>query len=79
MGTLTKRLAQAVARARELPADEQDALAEALFEQIESAGETHLSPEQIDEVKRIQEGLRTGTTRLASDEEVEETWHKFGG
>jgi hypothetical protein len=80
MGTMTKRLAEAVAQARGLPDEKQDELADALFAHMaERDGMSLLSREQVDEVRRIQEGLRTGTTRLATDEEVAETWKQFGG
>jgi hypothetical protein len=79
MGRMTKRLEEAVAQARELPEEEQDELAEMLFAlmSIDEAGYA-LAPEQVEEVKQIQEDLRTGKTRLATDEEVAEMWKKFG-
>ena len=80
MGTATRRLEEAFARARELPPEEQDALAEALFEDIAWAErDGRLTPEQADEVKRIQRDLRARATRLATDEEVEAAWTKFEG
>jgi hypothetical protein len=80
MGTATRHLEEAFARARELPPEEQDALAEGLFEDMAWAErEARLTPEQAAEVKRIQQDLRTGTTRLATDEEVEAAWTKFEG
>jgi hypothetical protein len=79
MGTMTKLLAEAVAQARELPEDKQDELAQTLMAQMAGEAASPLTPEQVDEVRRIQHGLRTGTTRLATDEEVAETWKRFGG
>jgi hypothetical protein len=79
MGRMTKRLEEAVAQARELPEEEQDEIAERLFAlmSIDDA-DYALTPEQVEEVKQIQEDLRTGKTRLATDEEVAEMWKKFG-
>jgi hypothetical protein len=76
---MSKLLDQAVAKARELPDDVQDAVADALFAHI--AGEDqrhHLTSEQIEDVKRIQRELRSGKTRLATDEEVAAVWKKCG-
>ena len=79
MGRMTKRLEEAVAQARELPDEEQDEIAEMLFALMSiDEADYALSPEQVEEVKRIQEDLRTGKTRLATDEEVAEMWKKFG-
>jgi putative addiction module component (TIGR02574 family) len=77
MGDVTRRLEEAFARARELPAEEQDALAEAVFEHIEWArGDTHLTPEQVDEVKRRLAEMGRGAGSYATDEEMEALWKK---
>jgi hypothetical protein len=76
---MSKLLDQAIAKARELPDDVQDNVADALFAHI--AGEDHryhLTSEQIADVKRIQQDLRSGKTRLAADEEVAAAWKKCG-
>ncbi len=76
---MTKLLEQAIARARELSETEQDALADALFAHL-PGGETRyrLSAEQAADVVRIRDDLRSGQTRLATDEEVAAVWKKCG-
>jgi hypothetical protein len=79
MSEMTKLLQQAVEQARKLPEDEQDAVADALFACMAGAkSRKHLSPEQVEEVKRIRADLPTGQSRLASDEEVATFWQKYG-
>jgi hypothetical protein len=76
---MTKLLEQAIAEARALPEAEQDALAEALFAHVAGdQGRYSLSPEQVADVARIRDDLRSGRTRLASDEEVSALWKKCG-
>jgi hypothetical protein len=76
---MTKLLEQAIAKAQELSAEEQDALADTLFVHLAS-GKIHyrFDPQQIAEVKCIREDLRSGRTRLATDEEVAAVWKKCG-
>jgi hypothetical protein len=80
MGSLmTKLLEQAFAKARELSEEEQDDIADALFAHL--AGDhrrNRLTPEQIADVSRIREDLRSGRTRLATDEETIALWKKCG-
>ena len=64
---MTKLLEQAIAKARELSDDEQDAV-----------GRIGLTSEQIADVVRIREDLRSGRTRLATDEETAALWKKCG-
>ena len=79
MSGMTKLLEEAVEQARELPAEDQDAAAEALFAHIANQDRRHgLSIEQVEEVKRIRARLRSGETRLAADEEVAALWKKCG-
>jgi hypothetical protein len=79
MGSMTKLLEQAVAQARELTAEEQDAAADALFAHIANEDRRYqLSADQIEEVKRIRERLRSGETRLATDDEMQALWKKCG-
>jgi hypothetical protein len=76
---MSKLLDQAIAKARELPDDVQDAMADALFAHIVGEDEGYqLSPEQMDDVKRIQQELRNDKTRLATDEEAAAVWTKCG-
>lgn len=79
MSSMTKLLEQAVEQARELPEEDQDAAAEALFAHIANRDQHHgLTFEQAEEVKRIRARLQSGETRLATDEEVSALWKKCG-
>ena len=72
---MTALLEAAIAKARELPEEEQDAAADALFASMAREEVQHrLTPEQADEVKRIQRGLMDGSTTLLSDEEMDAFW-----
>ena len=76
---MTKLLEQAIAKARELSESEQDAIADALFAHLASEGShTRLTPEQVADVSRIRDDLRSGRTRLATDEEASALWKKCG-
>ncbi len=72
---MTKLLEDAIAQARELPEEEQDQIAEALFAHMACA-EFRLTDDQIEEVKRRQQELREGKTRFATDEEMHALWKK---
>jgi hypothetical protein len=62
MSEMTKLLEQAVEQARKLPEDEQDAVADALFSCMASAkSRKQLSPEQVEEVKRIRADLQSAS------------------
>ena len=75
---MTKLLDDAIAEARRLPADEQDAAAEALFAHLGHIGKHRLTPEQAQEVERIRANLRAGRTRLLSDEDMQTFWRSCG-
>jgi hypothetical protein len=76
---MTKLLEQAIAKARELSASEQDASADALFAHLAGGGPHYrLDPEQVADVRRIRDDLHSGRTRLATDEEVAAVWKKCG-
>jgi hypothetical protein len=65
-------LEEAIEQLRALPEEEQDSAAEALFAFIASDERQYrLLPHQVSEVQRIQRGLQDGTTRLATDQEIE--------
>ena len=72
---MTKLLKDAIAQARELPEDQQDQIAEALFAHMTGA-EFRLTDDQVEEVKRWQQELREGKTRFATDEEMHAFWKK---
>lgn len=72
-------LEQAIEQVRELPEEDQDAAAEVLFAYVSSdERQYHLRPDQINEVRRIQRGLRDGTGRLATKAEVSAAKKKVG-
>ncbi|MBX9844630.1 MAG: hypothetical protein K2Z80_22750 [Xanthobacteraceae bacterium] len=75
---MTKLLEQAIAEARALSESEQDALADALFAHVVGSNRFRLSPDQAADVARIRDDLRSGRTRLATDEEVSAVWKKCG-
>jgi hypothetical protein len=76
---MTKLLEQAFAEARTLPEAEQDALAEALFAHIsDRALQPRLTEDQIAEVRAIQHRLRSGESRLATEEETNALWRRCG-
>ena len=74
---MTKLLEDAIAQARELPEDEQDQIADALFAHM-AAAEFRLSDNQVEEVRRRQRALLEGKTPLATDEEMDALWKKCG-
>jgi len=80
MSGKTKLLEEAMQQARELLAEDQDAAAEALFAHIANQDRRRgPSIEQVEEVKRIRARLRSGETRLPTDEEeVAALWKKCG-
>jgi hypothetical protein len=74
---MTKLLEEAIDHLRDLPEDEQDGAAEALFAFISSDERQYqLLPHQVTEVRRIQRGLRDGSTRFATAEEIENVKRK---
>lgn len=69
---MTKLLEEAIEHLRDLPEEEQDSAAEALFAFISSDERQYrLLPHQVSEVRRIQHALQDGTGRLATDQEIE--------
>jgi hypothetical protein len=68
---MTKLLEEAIEHLRDLPEEEQDSAAEALFAFISSDERQYrLLPHQVSEVQRIQRALQDGTTRLATEQEI---------
>jgi len=76
---MTKMLDEAIAKARELSDADQDMAAEAVLSVVyKDAPSTTLTPEQVEEAKRIQRDLREGKTRFATDDEMAALWKKCG-
>ena len=79
MPHMTKLLEHAIKELRNLPEDEQDAAADALFAYMSSDERQYrLLPDQVAEVHRIRRALRDGTTRLATTAEVSVLKKKSG-
>jgi hypothetical protein len=69
---MTRRLDEAIETLRDLPDDEQDAAASALFAYISSDDRQYqLRPDHAEAIRRIRRDLKNGRTRLATDDEVE--------
>jgi hypothetical protein len=76
---MTKLLEEAINELRNIPEDEQDAAADALFAYIaRDERQYRLQPDQVAEVHRIRRQLRDGTTRLATAAEVSALKKKSG-
>jgi hypothetical protein len=76
---VTKLLDKAIAKVRELPEAQQDLAAEVFFSVVDQEKPTYrLTPEEVREVRRIQEDPRTDRTTLASDQQVAVLWKKCG-
>jgi hypothetical protein len=68
---MTKLLQQAIEQLRELPEEDQDAAADALFAFIASDERQYvLRADQVADVRRTRDRLRSGATRLATADEV---------
>jgi hypothetical protein len=68
---MTRHLEEAIETLRDLPEEEQDAAADVLFAYISSEERYYsLRADQAEAVRRIRRDLKTGKTRLATDDEV---------
>ena len=76
---MTKLLDDVIDRVRAWPAERQDEAAQLLLE-LEAQRTSHyrLTPEQVEEVRRIREQLRDGTMAFATDEQMDAFWKKCG-
>lgn len=73
------RVEQAIERPRALPAADRETAAEsvlAVFEQYEHP--PRLTDDQVEGVRRTQEGLRNGNVRLLTAAETEKMWRRLG-
>jgi len=46
--------------------------------EAQRSGRLRLSPQQLEEVRRIQQQIRHGSARFATDQEMEALWKKCG-
>lgn len=72
---MTKLMEKAILRARELPEDRQDALAELILDFAEEPREWLLTDEQAADVERSRQQVREG--KLATPEEMADVWRSF--
>ena len=73
---MTSALEEAIERAQELPAVEQDLVGEIVLAYMEGDRRTYrLTPEQVAEVKLAQAEVREG--KIATEEEVRNLWDSF--
>jgi hypothetical protein len=68
---MTRHLDEAIDTLRDLPEEDQDAAADVLFAYMSNDDRHYrLQSDQAEAVRRIRGELRTGKTRLATDDEV---------
>jgi len=61
------------------PDERQDEAAHVLLElEAQRTGRLRLSPQQLEEVRRIHQQIRDGSARFATDQEMEALWKKCG-
>ena len=76
---MTKLLRDVLERVTQWPDDRQDEAAHMLLElEAQRSSRLRLTPEQVAEVARISHGLRDGTEKFASDEEMDAFWKSCG-
>jgi hypothetical protein len=76
---MTKLLQDVIERVRTWPDDRQDEAARLLLDlEAQRISSYRLTPEQLQEVRHIQEKIRDGTATFATDEEMAAFWKKCG-
>ena len=76
---MTKLLRDVLERVSRWPDERQDEAAHVLLElEAQRSGRLRLSPQQLEEVRRIQQQIRDGSARFATDQEMEALWKKCG-
>jgi hypothetical protein len=75
---MTKLLEDAIVQARQLPVDQQDLVAEALFAHMAGHQQLQLTDEQVREIARRKKELAEGSARLATEEEMNALWKTCG-
>lgn len=70
---------EAIERLRALPPTDRESAAESLIMIVERyEAPPRLTPEQIEQVKRLEADLDAGRLEVLSDEESEEMWRRLG-
>jgi len=76
---MTKLLRDVLERVSLWPDERRDEAAHVLLElEAQRTGRLRLSPQQLEEVRRIQQQIRDGSARFATDQEMEALWKKCG-
>jgi hypothetical protein len=76
---MTKLLRDVIERVSHWPEDHQDEVARMLMDLEAQRNSTlRLTPEQVEEVERIRRGLRDGSEKFATDEEMDAFWKSCG-
>ena len=75
---MTKLFEDAIAQARQLPEDQQDLLAATLFAHMAGCQQLRLTEEQVPEVDRRRRELAEGSSRVATEDEMNALWKKCG-
>jgi len=76
---MTKLLQDVIARVRQWPDDRQDEAARLLLElDTQRTSRLRLSPDQVEEVARIQRRVANGTAEFATDEQMAAFWTSCG-
>ena len=76
---MTKLLQDVIERVRRWPDERQDEAAQVLLElEAQRTGRLRLSPEQIEEVGRIQRKVVDGSAEFATDEQMAAFWKSCG-
>ncbi len=76
---MTKLLRDVIDRVQQWPDDRQDQAAQVLLDlEAQQASRNRLTPEQVKEVERIQQNVRSGSAAFATDEQMASFWKKCG-
>jgi hypothetical protein len=74
-----KALRELLVRVEDWPEERQQAAVQVLLEmERQDEASVRLSPEQVDEVRRIRRAIRGGRGTFATDQEMAELWKSFG-
>jgi hypothetical protein len=76
---MTKLLRDVIDRVQRWPDDRQDQAAQVLLDlEAQQDRGIRLTPDQVKEVERIQQNVRSGTAQFATDEQMAAFWKKCG-